>query len=328
MVRMGATQRVVFLRACFLAAALVCLFPISPVFAACQANDTATVTQVTQLNWSALQKPGGATTYIISGTGGADGGTGMHLYQTSARGQYNVVKDNNEGTPCTITIDIKNVVPGNANLAIGTWTGNYNGANLGAGPPWAGLALPGAGKTLFLGATATYQAAIPIGTLTPTFNIQITYAAGAPKLSGQTANIKFDTALSTTTNVGTIDYGAVKAGIAGATYAVSTTGVLTVGGGGMALYGTPAAASFNLIGSTTQTVVVGVSYSAANNGTTASLARCAYNGLAETACSTIGTVAAPGAGKIMLVGATVTSDGTAAAGVTATPTLTLSFTYT
>lgn len=141
-------------------------------------------------------------------------------------------------------------------------------------------------------------------------------------------SVVYDTALSVTTNVAAVDFGIVEAGIAGATYAVDTAGALTTGGGGNALGGTPNAASFNVIGSTTQTVVVGVvGYSAASFGTTASLARCAYDGGAEAACSAIGTVAAPGAGKIILVGATVTSDGTATAGQTATPSFTLSFVY-
>jgi len=141
-------------------------------------------------------------------------------------------------------------------------------------------------------------------------------------------SVTYDTALSVTVNTGSVDFGIVEAGINGATYSVDTTGALTTGGGGNALGGTPNAADFTIVGSTTQTVVIGVvGYGAANNGTTASAARCAYNGGAEAACSAIGTVAAPGAGKTLLVGATVTSDGTAAAGVTATPNFTLSFVY-
>jgi hypothetical protein len=145
----------------------------------------------------------------------------------------------------------------------------------------------------------------------------------------QTVNtsVHYDTALSVTTNVAAINYGTVQAGVAGnPTYTVSTAGVLSTVGGTI-LYGTPAAASFNVIGSATDTVVLAVvSYSAASSGTTASAATCNYNGGAVASCA--GTLAAPGAGKILLVGATVTSDGSATAGTTATPSFILSFTYT
>lgn len=319
-------RRFAFLLAFFLSVSMN-----TPVFAACQAGDTATATEVTKLNWAALQVPGGSTTYTVSGTGGADSGTGTKLYGATARGRYNVVRDNTEGSSCTITIDIVNVASGNANLTITGWTGNYNGSNLVGAPPWTGLARPVKGKTLYLGATATYNGSVPVGALTPSFDIQVTYSANATgsKNSAQTSSLSFDNALAIDSVVD-INFGKVRAATAG-TYTINTAGVVTPGGGGVWLYGTTSAGSMVIHGSSTQTIVISTgSYIAGGigGGVTLSNATCSYNGGAAVACSLSGQAAPTSAGKTLLLGVTATVDTAQTAGSSATPSFTVTVVYT
>lgn len=314
---------------------LACLLPVSmntPAFSACQADDTATATEVTKLNWAALQVPGGSTTYTIAANGGADSGTGTKLYDTTARGQYNIVRDNTEGASgCTITIDIVNVAPGDPNLMITGWTGRYNGSNLSGNPPWTGRPRPVGGKTLYLGATATYNGSIPVGTLTPSFDIRVTYAANATgsKDSAQTASIKFDNAITIDT-VMDINFGMVKALTAG-NFTINTAGVVTPGGGGEWLYGTTSAGSMVIRGSSTQTIAISTgSYISGGigGGVTLSNATCSYNGGAEVACSLSGQAAPTSAGKTLLLGVTATVNASQTAGSSATPSFTVTVVYT
>ena len=134
-------------------------------------------TQVTQLKWPTLGKPAsGSRTYIIHADGTADTGTGTKLYGTSSRGQYTLTKSGNGGGVHSITIDIQNINSGNANVTLSNFTGVYNGITI-TSFPRSGLPKPvnGAGTTLYLGATATYTGSVPVGGLTPSFNIVVTY---------------------------------------------------------------------------------------------------------------------------------------------------------
>jgi hypothetical protein len=133
-----------------------------------------------------------------------------------------------------------------------------------------------------------------------------------------------DSAITLTKNAD-IQFGTVKAGATG-TYVINTAGSVTASGNGVWLYGTPAAGSITIAGSTTETVSISTGGYSANGGVTLSAATCAYNGGSAAACS-LSNQAAPGAGKTLLLGVTATVDGTQAAGATAAPTFVVTVTY-
>ncbi|MBI3441668.1 MAG: hypothetical protein HY052_07705, partial [Proteobacteria bacterium] len=219
---------------CLLLGCAFCLFAGSSAYAACSA--TPATAQVTQLKWPGLQIPGGSTTYTVSGTGGADSGTGTSLYGASARGQYTISKASGSEACTGITINITSVNCQATGCTLGSWTGNYNGTNLVGNPPWSGLALPAAGKTLYLGATATYDNTVTAGTKTPTFTIAVHYNSNADTNTAETGSIGFDTALSIDT-VTNINFGTVQAVTAG-DYTINTSGAVTAANGGVWIYGT------------------------------------------------------------------------------------------
>jgi len=138
-----------------------------------------------------------------------------------------------------------------------------------------------------------------------------------------TSNIAFDTPLSITKNAD-INFGTVAAGIAG-TYTISTAANITTVGGNW-LYGSKAAGSLTIAGSTNDTINISVGSYTAANGVTPANATCAYAGGAEGSC-TLSSVAAPGTGKALLLGVSATVDGTQAAGSTAAPSFTVTVTY-
>jgi len=141
-----------------------------------------------------------------------------------------------------------------------------------------------------------------------------------------TANMTFDTALSLVKNAD-ISFGIVKASQAG-TYAINTSGVVSPTAGGVVIGGTPAFGQITISGSTTQTVAISTGAYVADSGVTPSAATCKYGTGSETACDTPLTAqAAPGAGKVLKLGVTAASDGTAGAGTTAAPTFTVTVIY-
>jgi hypothetical protein len=140
-----------------------------------------------------------------------------------------------------------------------------------------------------------------------------------------TVNVSFDTPL-TLTVVSNVSFGAVAAGVA-STYTITTAGVVTATGSGQWLYGTKTAGNITIAGSTTDTVNISVGGYTANGGVTPQNATCAYNGGAAGSC-TINTAVAPGAGKTLLIGVDAVVSGTQAAGATATPSFTVTVTYT
>lgn len=324
-------------KAVFLVTAGLCLFPVSPVFAACQANDTATATEVRKLAIGVLQIPAsGSETCIVAGTSGANScsgaSTGTKIYGTIASGRYQLVRDNTEGTTaCTITIDVQNISSGNANVTLGNVTGTYAGTALVGSPPWSGLARPATGRTLYLGMTATYDNNVPVGTLAPSFDIVVTYSAPAvPKASPQTGSMAFDSPI-TIDNVTDIDFGVVDALNTGR-YTMNTQGNITVGLGGVLLGGNPHPGSMTIYGSATQTInITAGSYVAGGigGGVTLTAATCAYDGGVEASCNTLSGQAPPtAAGKTLLIGVRALVDINQTAGSSAAPSFTVTVTYT
>ncbi len=140
-----------------------------------------------------------------------------------------------------------------------------------------------------------------------------------------TLALGLDTALSLTKN-NDIDFGTVKAATA-ATYRISTAGTVSVvSGSGEALHGTPAAGSITISGSTTQTISITANNYVTDNGVTPSAATCAYNGGGSAACTTLASVAAPAAGKTLLVGCDL-AVGSQSAGTSETPTFDIVVAY-
>jgi len=139
-----------------------------------------------------------------------------------------------------------------------------------------------------------------------------------------TANLAFDTPLTLTKN-NDINFGTVIASTA-STYTITTAGTVSATGSGQWLYGSKAAGSITLAGSTTQTVNISVGGYTPQGGVTPSNAQCAYNGGGAGSC-TISAAAAPGAGKTLLIGVDAAVDGTQAAGSTAAPSFTVTVVY-
>jgi len=140
-----------------------------------------------------------------------------------------------------------------------------------------------------------------------------------------TANISFDTPL-TLTSVSQINFGTVAAKT-NATYTISTTGAVTTTTGNW-LYGTKSAGSINIAGSTKDTINISVSGYTAQGGVTPAKATCSYAGGTAASCdNTQITGAAPGTGKILLIGLDAQVDGTQAAGATATPSVVVTVAY-
>ena len=137
-----------------------------------------------------------------------------------------------------------------------------------------------------------------------------------------TANIAFDTPL-TLNKTADINFGTETAANA-STYRITTAGVVTTTvGTGTYLYGTRQEGIITIAGPAADTLTISVGGYTANNGVTPSNASCAYNGgAAVTPCSYAAAVA-PGAAKTLLLGVDVTTDGTQAAGTSATPSFTV-----
>jgi hypothetical protein len=139
-----------------------------------------------------------------------------------------------------------------------------------------------------------------------------------------TGTIGVDVAITMTKNAD-INFGTVKA-VTASTYTITTAGVVSASGSGAALYGTPAAGSITIAGSTTSTVNISVGSYTASNGVTPSAATCAYNGGASGSCTITGA-AAPGAGKTLLLGVAAAVSGSQAAGSSAAPTFVVTAVY-
>jgi hypothetical protein len=142
-----------------------------------------------------------------------------------------------------------------------------------------------------------------------------------------TANIAFDTVLSLS-KVTDIDFGVVKAGVTG-THVIAPGGT-TVSDTGNAVWlsGSPHGGEITITGSATQTLTISAGSFVANESVTPSVAKCTYDGGGVDADCSMATQAAPGGGKTLLVGVTVTLDGSASAGDTSQPTFVITVVYT
>jgi hypothetical protein len=285
-----------------------------------------TLVQTQTLNFTTLQVPAASSTYIISSSGGASG-TGTSLYGLPAAGSYNISSGSTSETNCsTLTINVSSASCGTG-CTLGSWTGKYGNTTLSGAPPWTATKLPGSGTVLALGATATYTSAVPTGAVTPAFTISVHYDSLADSAFPQTGSMGFDIPLSIDT-VANVSIGVVQATTA-ATYTINSAGVLTAGNSTW-LGGTLRAGSLLIHGSATQTISISAgSYTASGQGggVTISNATCSYNGGAEAPC-TLSTQAAPtAAGKTLRLGITTTVNKSQSAGTSATPTFTVTVTY-
>ena len=139
------------------------------------------------------------------------------------------------------------------------------------------------------------------------------------------AEVAFATPL-TLTKVSDMDFGVVKASTA-AIYTLSTAGVVTANATGEVIGGTPNAGELDIAGSISQQIDITTDGLIADNGVTPTLPQCSYDGGAESACDALSAQAAPGLGKPLLVGVTITADGTQADGTTASPTFNVNVVY-
>jgi hypothetical protein len=281
---------------------------------------TWSITQTTLLNFGALQIPGGSV-YRTIDYNGVESGTGTFLYNdvfgTATEGIYTIKCT---GGGCgTFSL---NVSPfGASSCGTGSSpTGTYDGSLLSGPPPWNNLANPGsAGKTFKSGLTVTYDNTAPSGSCFLNYII----SAGTASTDFSPL-VVYDVGLSLTKN-SDINFGTVTANNA-STYRISTAGtVTTVSGTGSYVTGATSAGSITIAGSTTEGITISAGGYTANNGVTPSNAQCSYNGGASGSCSI--TTGAPGAGKTLLIGVDVATDGTQAGGTTAAPSFTISAAY-
>ena len=139
------------------------------------------------------------------------------------------------------------------------------------------------------------------------------------------ANISFAAVLTVTKN-SDIDFGIVLANQSD-TYTINTAGTVTSSGSGQSLGGAATAADLTIAGSVSQLINITANNYVINSGVTPQNATCSYAGGAETACSSLTSVAAAGAGTTLLVGVEAVVDGTQAAGSTAVPSFDVVVTY-
>jgi len=288
----------------------------------CFAAATYTVTQLSELTFGTLQIPSGPEVNTIS-TAGALTGSGTLLYGTVSAGDF-TIKCTGICTG-TLTISVATSTLCTGVNAMGLYQGNYNhGVRTGA-LPFGGLANPGAaGLDFKLGASVDYNGSVSAGSCPASFTIAISDSNGNNGDFPESTSLAFDVGLALTKN-SDINFGTVTA-LNASTYRISTVGALsTVSGTGVPLYGATAASNIQIVGSATDGINISAGGYTANNGVTPSNAQCSYNGGAAGSCSISGV--APGAGKTLLVGVDVATDGTQAAGTTAAPTFTISVAY-
>jgi hypothetical protein len=156
-----------------LALAAVQLLLLALIWPATALRATAQVlTEVTQLNFGALEIPAaGSVTATLSVTG-AFSGTATQLYGTVSGGRYTITRGT-LGTG-TITLDIQNVSTGNAAVTLTDFTGRWGTTPI-ASFPQSGLGRPSVGgTTLRIGATLTFDSSVNPSTINPSFDIVMT----------------------------------------------------------------------------------------------------------------------------------------------------------
>lgn len=144
-----------------------------------------------------------------------------------------------------------------------------------------------------------------------------------------TASVSFMAPLA----VGSItdpSFGKLSAGVASTVYKLDTGGnVTTISGPGSALGGSPAAGSMTLSGSGNQTVNISATNLIDDNNIIPSAIMCAYDSGNEVSCndSSLDTAAAPGGGKVLKVGMTITTLGNESDGDEAAPSFDITVVY-
>ena len=133
----------------------------------------------------------------------------------------------------------------------------------------------------------------------------------------------------TVTNITEASFGNLSAGVGATVYQLDTSGnVTTVSGPGSYVAGTTSAASFTITGSPTQTINISSGNYIASGGVTPSAATCKYGSLAAIACGTLDNAAGPGGGGTTIyVGLTISADANQIGGAIATPSFTMTISY-
>jgi hypothetical protein len=286
---------------------------------------TITATPGQALNWATWQKPSsGSPTADVTTSDSTAASTGAYLYGTAV---HAAISYTTNGGNCSGTITITASDAGGASgVTLSNFHLNYNGSAITSGQ--SGLVLPGGGKTLLIGATATYTSAVSTGTEAPKILIHVLESGhSATNDTTITGSIGFDVPI-TFNKLSDINFGTVSANTV-STYRISTVGATSVvSGAGQFFTGTPTAGNITIIGSSTDGITIQATLYTADQGVTPSNATCSYNGGASANCSSASiTGVAPGSGKTLLVGVDVAADGTQAIGVNATPSFTLNVNY-
>lgn len=301
-----------------LMAGLLCLTFTQNAWAPCNLSDTAGGT----LTFGTWAQPTGSSLTADVTTADVRSGTGNFITGTPVHGTFTLA--NNGGANCSGTLTITLTDTGGATgVTLSNFYLNYNGSAITNGQ--SALVLPGTGgKTLLVGATATFTSGVTTGAAqTPTFNINM-LESGHSATNNTTGNssITFDVPI-TITKVSDINFGTCKT--ASSVYTMSTAGNITATGSGAYISGTKNAGNLTIGGSTTSTVTLSVGNYQANGGPTPSNAKGAYNGGGSASFPM--TVAAPGAGKTLLLGVDLTATGSEATSTTFSPSFDVTAVY-
>lgn len=125
-------------------------------------------------------------------------------------------------------------------------------------------------------------------------------------------------------------FGKLAANAGATVYTLNTSGsVSVVSGTGEALGGSPAAGSMSISGSSSQTIDISASNLTDDGNVTPSAVTCLYGSGTEIPCNdtSLNTATAPGGGKTLKVGLTITTSGNEADGDTAAPSFDITVVY-
>jgi hypothetical protein len=127
------------------------------------------LTSTSDLNFATIAKPAsGSVDVTVSPTGTVTDSTNAIVAGTPTAGVYSLIGDATNQVSIAVAADAGSAVSG---LTLGTFTLDYNSASYTSGFTTA----PGAGKPLKIGATLNVDSTVATGTLTPGYNITVTY---------------------------------------------------------------------------------------------------------------------------------------------------------
>ena len=138
------------------------------------------------------------------------------------------------------------------------------------------------------------------------------------------ANVRFLTDITIQKNAD-INFGNVEAGTA-ATYTIDTTGAVTTTGG-VVEGGTPVVGNLLIKGSSAQAINISAASPVISNGVSITGETCKYGAASAGSCTITGAAAPGSSGTTLLLGATISADGTQADNTTATPSFTVTVLY-